>query len=143
MRWFKFLFKNSFLNYLKVCGLGVAPSAPCYTGCELVRYEYDNGEERFQEQLQLIYSKQKLQKFCHVTTTKSLLAINRVIRAITTLQLGSPSDCQPCCHRNGSSKRNQGLPNCKVVVALITGLITRKDLVVVTWWFVSLATMEH
>jgi len=24
------------------------------------------------------------------------------------LQLGSPSDCQPCCHRNGSSKRNLG-----------------------------------
>jgi len=37
----------------------------------------------------------------HVTTTKSFLAINRVIRATTTLQLGSPSDCQPCCHRNG------------------------------------------
>jgi len=29
------LFKNSFLNYLKVVGLmGVAPSTSCYTGCE-------------------------------------------------------------------------------------------------------------
>jgi len=65
----------------------------------------------------------------HVTTTKSFLAINRVIRATTTLQLGSPSDYQPCCHW-----QSEGLPNCKVVVALITRLIARKDLVVVTWW---------
>jgi len=32
----------------------------------------------------------------HVTTTKSFLNISQV------MQLGSPSDCQPCCHRNGS-----------------------------------------
>jgi len=31
----------------------------------LMRYEYDSGEKRFQEQLQLIYSKQELQKFCY------------------------------------------------------------------------------
>jgi len=30
------------------------------------------------------------------------------LKATTTLQLGSPSDCQPSCHRNGSSKRNLG-----------------------------------
>jgi len=40
--------------------------------------------------------------FYHVTTTKFFPAI----RATTTLQLGSPSNCQPCCHRNGSGKRN-------------------------------------
>jgi len=54
----------------------------------------------------------------HVTTTKSFLAIKRFIREITTLQLGS--------------WRSEGLLNCKVVVALITRLIARKDLVVVT-----------
>jgi len=41
----------------------------------------------------------------HVARTKSFVAINRVIRTTTTLQLGSPFDCQPYCHRNGSSKR--------------------------------------
>jgi len=40
----------------------------------------------------------------HVTTTKSFLAINRLIRATIILQLGSASDCQPCCHRNSSIK---------------------------------------
>jgi len=43
----------------------------------------------------------------HVIITKSFLAINRVIRATTK-------------------------SNCKVVVALITRLIARKDMVVVT-----------
>jgi len=35
---------------------------PITLAANLVRYEYDSGEKRFQEQLQHIYSKQKLYK---------------------------------------------------------------------------------
>jgi len=36
---------------------------PVILAASLVRYEYDRGEKRFQEQLQPIYSKQEIQKF--------------------------------------------------------------------------------
>jgi len=36
---------------------------PVTLAANLVRYEYDSGEKRFQEQLRPIYSKQELQKF--------------------------------------------------------------------------------
>jgi len=41
-----------------------SPQLPLVTlAASLVRYEYNSGEKRFQEQLQPTYSKQKLQKF--------------------------------------------------------------------------------
>jgi len=52
-----------FLNYVRASViLGVAPSAPVTLAASLVRYEYNSGEKRFQEQLQPVYSKQELQK---------------------------------------------------------------------------------
>jgi len=39
----------------------------------LVRYEYDSGEKRFQEQLQPIYFKQELQKFIVAYLSAKLL----------------------------------------------------------------------
>jgi len=67
MRCFIFLLKSNFLTSLitsKCVGRNVAPSAPL--AASLVRYKYESGEKKFQEQLQPIYSKQELQKsyFC-------------------------------------------------------------------------------
>jgi len=60
--------------------LQFSPHLPPVTlAASLMRYQYNNGEKRFQEQLQPIYSKQKLQKLyyciCFGQTSENKLEI--------------------------------------------------------------------
>jgi len=56
--------------------VGIVLSAPVTLAASLVRFEYDNGEKRFQEQLQPIYFKQELQNFITTYLSAKLLKTN-------------------------------------------------------------------
>jgi len=74
----KFLFKNSFLNYLSQIVLAWASPHLSFVTlvASLVWYECDSREKRFQEQLQPIFSRRKYKNFITAYLSAKLLKTN-------------------------------------------------------------------